>query len=238
MNRIRITPLGDAALVVDLGRGMEDTTHDRVQAVFRLLSSPLLPGVTEVTPAFTTVTLFYDPRFAAKECQPTESLIDAMTRLVRARLAELPTRSKSEAGRIVEIPICYGGPFGPDLEAVAAHVRLKPEEVVRRHGRAQYLVHVIGFSPGFPYLGGLPEALAMPRRSTARQTVPPGSVGIANHQCCIYPLATPGGWNLIGRTPMKLFRLDADPPSLLRVGDRVKFRAITPEEFARSGGVL
>lgn len=230
--------MGDTALVVELGRRADESTHDRVQAARKLLSSPELPGVTEVTPAFTTVTLFYDPWVLARELQAGESVVGAMTRLVENRLAKLPARAKGEPGRIVEIPICYGGPFGPDLETVAASVRLTPEEVVRQHSRAVYLVRVIGFSPGFPYLSGLPEALAVPRRATARTAVAPGSVGISNQQCCIYPLATPGGWNLIGRTPLRLFRLDADPPSLLQVGDRVKFRSVTPEEFTRAGGVL
>jgi inhibitor of KinA len=229
---MRITPLGDSALVVELGRQVDELTHYRVQAALRLLESPPLAGVTEVVPAFTTLTLFYDPLVLAEAGAPTESLISQLIDSVRSRLHALPATVQPEPGPTVEIPVCYGGSFGPDLEQVAVHAGLMAEEVIRRHSSALYLVYLIGFSPGFPYLGGLPESLAMPRRTTARTSVAPGSVGIANQQCCIYPLATPGGWNLIGRTPLRLFRVDADPPSLLRPGDRVTFRAITPDEFA------
>jgi inhibitor of KinA len=232
---IRIMPLGDSALVVELGERVDELTHGRVQAALRLLESPPLAGVTEVVPAFTTITLFYDPRLLAKEATPAAVLLSRLSDSVRSRLRALPGAVKPEPGRNLEIPVCYGGPFGPDLEQVALQTRLTPEEVVRRHTGAVYLVYMIGFSPGFPYLGGLPESLAVPRRPSARTRVPPGSVGIANSQSCIYPTATPGGWNLIGRTPLQLFRLDAEPPSLLRAGDRVRFRAITPDELARSG---
>jgi inhibitor of KinA len=229
---MRITPLGDSALVVEIGRRVDEATHHRVQAALHLLESPPLRGVTEVVPAFTTLTLFYDPLVLAESGRATESLVSQLTRSVRSRLRTLPARVKEVPGRIIEIPICYGGEFGPDLQEVATRTRLKPEEVVLRHSRADYLVYMLGFSPGFPYLGGLPESLSVPRRANPRPTVPPGSVGIVNHQSCIYPMATPGGWNLIGRTPVKLFFPNEEPPALLRAGDHVKFRAITPKQFA------
>ncbi len=190
-------------------------------------------GVTEVVPAFTSLTLFYDPLALARAAPPGEGLLRWLAGAVRSRLRGLPASVEATPGPIIEIPVCYGGEFGPDLEQVALHAGLTPEEVVRRHGSVLHRVYLIGFSPGFPYLGGLPESLAMPRRATPRTSVPAGSVGIANGQSCIYPLATPGGWNLIGRTPRKLFRTEVDPPSLLRAGDRVKFRAIARDEFAR-----
>ncbi len=230
---MRITPLGDTALVVELGTALDEATLHRVQAACRLLETPPLQGVTELVPAFNTITLFYDPKLVITPGQPTGTELEKFTESVRVRLRKLAAKAKPDPGPVVEIPICYGGPFGPDLDHVAVQKGLTPEEVARRHSSTIYLVYLIGFSPGFPYLGELPLALAVPRRDTPRVSVPPGSVGIANRQTCIYPMATPGGWNLIGRTPLQLFRWDTEPPSLLRPGDRVKFRAISPTEFAR-----
>ena len=136
-------------------------------------------------------------------------------------------------GRTVEIPVCYDPEFGPDLGLVAKQAKLTPEEVIKRHGKPEYLVYLVGFAPGFPYLGGLPKELHTPRHAKPRMVVPPGSVGIGGQQTGIYPLATPGGWNLIGRTPVRLFRPEENPPVLLRAGDQVKFRAISREEFAK-----
>ena len=133
---------------------------------------------------------------------------------------------------MIEIPVSYGGEHGPDLQEVAQHCGLAVTEVMALHAKADYLVHAIGFAPGFPYLGGLPEKLHAPRRTTPRLSVPAGSVGIGGAQTGIYPLVTPAGWQIIGCTPLLLFRPNEAEPTLLRVGDRVKFRAITPEEFA------
>lgn len=228
---MHITPLGDRAIVVELGHRPDARTHHRVQAARRLLTQPPLPGVLEVVPAHTTVTVFYDPTALMGKGHPAESLLERLSRAVRERLAALPDRGKHPPGRTVEIPVCYGGPYGPDLAAVAAHAGWTPSELIRQHVSTEHLVHMIGFSPGFPYLGGLPEALAIPRRATPRVAVPPGSVGIANRQSCIYPYNTPGGWHLVGRTPRCLFRPDCSPPSLLQAGDHVQFREITPDEF-------
>lgn len=226
---MRITPLGDTALIIEIGEKIDEATHHRVQAATRLLDAAKLPGVWEAVPAYTTVTLFYDPMktAAAADGDPVLWLSAKAT----DALAKLPRSVSGKGGRVVEIPVCYGGEFGPDLEEVAQRTGLAPDEVVRRHAAVDFLVYVIGFAPGFPYMGGLPEELAMPRRATPRTKVPPGSVGIINDQTCIYPLATPGGWNLIGRTPTKMFRPRQDPPAFLQAGDRVRFRGITPEEF-------
>ena len=129
--------------------------------------------------------------------------------------------------------MCYGGEFGPDLGRVAAQAKLTPEEVIKRHSKATYLVYLIGFAPGFPYLGGLPKELATPRHPKPRMAVPAGSVGIAGEQTGIYPQVTPGGWNLIGATPLPLFRPQAEPPVLLQPGDEVKFKPVGPDEFRR-----
>ncbi len=229
---MQITPLGDAALVLELGDNIDESTHRRVQTAWRSLAAAPLPGVSELVPAYTTVTVFYDPWLAVQAGAPESGIADWLTGVVRDRLKNPPKMEKARA-RTVEIPVCYGGDFGPDLGLVAKQAKLAPEEVIKRHAKAAYLVYLIGFAPGFPYLGGLPKELATPRHARPRMVVPPGSVGIAGNQTGIYPLSTPGGWNLIGRTPLRLFQPAEDPPALLRAGDQVKFRAITAEEFAR-----
>jgi inhibitor of KinA len=130
--------------------------------------------------------------------------------------------------------VCYDAGFAPDLGEVAACTGLTTEKIVALHQKTPFLVYLIGFAPGFPYMGGLPDALAVPRRAEPRKRVAPGSVGIIDGQCCIYPVETPGGWNLIGRTPLRLYRPEAEQPSLMQAGDRVRFHAITREEFENS----
>ncbi len=230
---MRITTLGDRALVVELGTQVDEPTHYRVQAAFRLLESPPLSAVTEVVPAYTTLTLYYDPVVLAKAERPQENQdpTEPLIRQILKRLQTLPSRLEPISGPIREIPVCYGGEFGPDLETVAREKGLTPAQVIEAHSSVVYLVHMIGFAPGFPYLGGLPECLALPRRTSPRTAVSPGSVGISNRNSCIYPSATPGGWHLLGRTPLRLFRPEAPQPSLLQAGDRVRFCAISPEEL-------
>jgi inhibitor of KinA len=223
------------ALQVQLGEAIDEPTHRRVQTAWRALAGAPLPGVTEVVPAYATVTVFYDPLLAVQAGAPENNLFDWMTVQVTERLKNPPKMEKSK-GRTVEVPVCYEGDFGPDLGLVAKQAKLTPAEVIKIHGKPEYLVYLVGFAPGFPYLGGLPKQLETPRHAKPRMVVPPGSVGIGGKQTGIYPAATPGGWNLIGRTPLRLFRPAEDPPVLLRAGDRVKFRAISREEFAQLEG--
>jgi inhibitor of KinA len=223
------------ALQVQLGEAIDEPTHRRVQTAWRALAGAPLPGVTEVVPAYATVTVFYDPLLAVQAGAPENNLFDWMTVQVTERLKNPPKMEKSK-GRTVEVPVCYEGDFGPDLGLVAKQAKLTPAEVIKIHGKPEYLVYLVGFAPGFPYLGGLPKQLETPRHAKPRMVVPPGSIGIGGKQTGIYPAATPGGWNLIGRTPLRLFRPAEDPPVLLRAGDRVKFRAISREEFAQLEG--
>ena len=229
---MQITPLGDSALIVELGNVINESTHLHVQAAWRAFMAEPLPGVSEVVPAYTSVTLFYDPSAVVQAGAPADEIAGWLSARVHERLKHPPKTAKSKP-RTVGVPVCYGGEHGPDLNRVAAQAKLAPEEVVRRHAKAEYRVHLIGFAPGFPYLGGLPKALVTPRHAKPRMAVPAGSVGIGGEQTGIYPQATPGGWNLIGRTPLRLFRPEDDPPVLLQAGDIVKFRAITPEEFEK-----
>lgn len=234
-------PLGDSAVVVALGSSINEAALLRVRSLTAALERELVAGIVDVVPAYTTVTVFYDAvAFSGGEEPPYERVC----RVVAAQAAKAERSwpdlvrlkvngaTKRESTREIEIPVCYGGEFGPDVDEVARHCRISPEEVVTLHAGGSYVVHAVGFTPGFPYLGGLAEALHTPRRATPRTQVPAGSVGIGGMQTGVYPIASPGGWQLIGRTPLALFRLRENPPALLRVTDRVKFRPITPEEFA------
>jgi inhibitor of KinA len=207
-------PMGDAAVVLEIGQSIDEPTLARVGSVTREIAAHRPVGVTDIVPAFGSVTVYYDPR----KTGGYDALAAALLRIAAAP----DEAGVAPAPRMVEIPVCYGGEFGPDLGLVASHTGLTPDEVIQLHSGAEYRVHAIGFSPGFPYLGGLPPRLNTPRRATPRPQVPAGSVGIGS----------PGGWNLIGRTPRALFRLQKSPPALLLTGDRVRFRAITAEEFA------
>jgi inhibitor of KinA len=225
--------LGDSAVVVTLGSGIDEAGLPRVRALTSLLGPNRPAGIVDVVPAYATVTVFYEPgRLAGNGSRPYEQVCQFITD--RAQHLDSEAKKKTaKAGRLIEIPVSYGGEYGPDLAEVAGHCGLAPAEVMALHAKADYLVHAIGFAPGFPYLGGLPVKLTTPRRATPRVSVPAGSLGIGGAQTGIYPLTTPGGWQIIGRTPLALFRPGEAEPALLRVGDKVKFRAITPEEFAR-----
>jgi inhibitor of KinA len=229
---MQITPLGDSALLVELGDSINESTHRRVQSAWRALAAEPVPGVSETVPAYTTVTVFYDPWRVVQAGAPEGEIVSWLTSLIRERIKNPPKTTKAKS-RVVEIPVCYGGEFGPDLLRVATQAKLSPEAVVKKHSAAKYLVYLIGFAPGFPYLGGLPKELITPRHAKPRMAVPAGSVGIGGEQTGIYPQSTPGGWNLIGRTPLRLFQPETNPPAVLQAGDEVKFRAITAEGFAK-----
>ncbi|NKI21071.1 5-oxoprolinase subunit PxpB [Paenibacillus dendritiformis] len=219
---MRYFPLGDGAIVVEFDTVIGPASHEQVRLLSLYLDDHPLPGMIEYVPAFTTVTVFYDPLVLRYE--------EAKAKLDRAAAQTADMRLDKKA-RTVEIPVCYGGEFGPDLEEVAAHNRLTADEVVRIHSSVEYLVYMIGFAPGFPYLGGMPERIAAPRRSSPRLAIPAGSVGVGGTQTGVYPIVTPGGWQLIGRTPVALFRPDMTPPALLRAGDTIRFVPISEEEY-------
>ena len=228
----RIVPLGDQALIVQLAERIEEASVRRIHAACTWLTAAALPGVSELVPAATTITLFYSVAEVMAAGAAESNVVDWLAERVHERLGTLPAVEERPTPRLVEIPVCYGAEFGPDLEDVGARVKMSPAEVIALHSAAEYMVLQLGFAPGFPYLHGLPEQLAVPRRETPRVVVPAGSVAIANRQTGIYPVEIPGGWNLIGRTPLKLFRPGQEPPTLLQPGDRVKFRAISADEFA------
>ncbi len=235
---MEITPLGDSALLVRVAENFDDAPEDtlrKVLAAKRGLEAAQIPGVIEIAPAYTTVALFYDPVRAIDAGAPVENVLGWVEQRIRKALSEMEEIHADRAtGSFVEIPVCYEAEFAIDLEEVAQRAGLHWKEVVDLHCGADYRVHCLGFTPGFPFLGGLPRKLATPRRDVPRKEIVAGSVAIGGKQTGIYPIKSPGGWNVIGRTPLQLFDPQKDPPALLRAGDRVRFRSITREEFERT----
>jgi inhibitor of KinA len=229
---IRFDPLGDRALLVTLGDVIADAVHARVRAAVARLRADPHAAVTDVVPAYATVALHYDPARVA--CRRDESPYEAMAQWTADRLGRLPDQGAAP-GRLVEIPVRYGGAHGPDLEALAAARGLTPDDVIAMHTAPEYVVHFIGFMPGFAYLGGLDPRLETPRRATPRTLVPAGSVGIGGAQTGVYPVASPGGWQLIGRTVLTLFDPQREPAALLVAGDRVRFTALPAQDDAHGG---
>jgi KipI family sensor histidine kinase inhibitor len=219
----RILPLGDSALTIEFGNEIDAKINSRAVAFATTVVDQGWRGIHDVVPTYRSVTIHFDP-------------LRWNSTVLTKKLKSLP-RSKhgldDGQGILHEIPVLYGGEWGPDLEEVATSAGLEPAEAIALHASMPYRVYMLGFSPGFPYLGLVPERLAMPRRSTPRTTVPAGSVGIADRQTGIYPTASPGGWQLIGRTPILLYRKSASPPSLLKPGDLVRFTPIERDEFDR-----
>jgi inhibitor of KinA len=232
MPPLRLYPLGDAAVVLEFGQAIEPATHQLIQAFARELAQHPLPGLREVVPAFTTLTVYYDPLvlFELGASSPYEQVATSLQQMLPAAQA---AAAEYAPGPLVEIPVCYGGDLGPDLDLVASHTQLSVAEVIAGHTQPEYLVYMVGFAPGFPYLGGLDARLATPRRAQPRPLVPAGAVGIAGVQTGVYSLPTPGGWQLIGRTPLRLFDPGRAQPSLLQAGDRLRFVPISAAEFQR-----
>ena len=221
--RARFRIAGDRGLLVEYGDAIDPAINRKVRAMAIALGQQTPQGVVEIIPTYRSLLILYDP-FLTNPPQLEEALL---------RLEERLSETEIPPPKTVEIPVCYGGEFGPDLEFVAQSHGLSPEEVIRLHSEPVYQVYMIGFTPGFPFLGGLPKILHTPRRETPRTRVPAGSVGIANDQTGIYPIESPGGWQLIGRTPLKIFDPKRSNPFLLKAGDLLKFKPISPDEYRR-----
>ncbi|MEP7184884.1 MAG: 5-oxoprolinase subunit PxpB [Rhodanobacter sp.] len=218
--------LAEGALLLRFGERIDIRLNSEVLAAAARLEREL-PQL-ECVPAYASLLLRFDPMaWSGDSADPHQHVRDAVQ-------AALSTPEVDHAATHEQvIPVCYAGAYGPDLEAVARHASLSPDTVIARHVAAEYRVGMIGFAPGFPYLLGLDQALAMPRRSDPRQRVPAGSVAIGGEQTGIYPRELPGGWQLIGRTPLRMFDINAESPSLLAPGDRVRFFAIDEEAFVQ-----
>lgn len=225
-----IKPLGDSALIVELGQGIDIAIHEKVKSFSTLLTNNPFKGLIEFVPAYNNITVYYNP-YEVHMANPNSLLAyENVSRQIEHLVQQITIGNKQDT-RIVEIPVCYGGEFGPDLEHVANFNNMSTEEVIRIHSESDCLVYMLGFAPGFPFMGGMDERIATPRKETPRLSIPIGSVGIAGKQTGIYPLETPGGWQLIGRTPLDLFLPHMSPPTLLQAGDKIQFVPISSNEY-------
>ncbi|GGH88648.1 inhibitor of KinA [Pullulanibacillus pueri] len=223
-------PMGDSGVIIELGKDINVETMNKVRAVANFFDHTHFDWLIEYIPAFTTVTVLYHPLYFIQHSQDSRLPYHQVCDLIDQFLLDLNIGTASEP-RVVEIPVCYGGDLGPDIENVASHNGLTIDEVIDLHANGDYVVYMIGFAPGFPYIGGMSEKIATPRRESPRLNIPAGTVGIAGKQTGVYPIETPGGWQLIGKTPIKLFRPGSSSPSLLKAGDKIKFTPITLKEF-------
>lgn len=221
MENIKILTAGDSSILIEFGKEISPEINGHITAVVHLMKEQHIEGVVEVIPAFASLLVNYDPRVITYS-----QIKERMEKLLK-----LDVRSEESARRIFEIPVCYGGEYGPDLENIAAKAGLTPEEVIQIHSSRDYLIYMLGFLPGFAYLGGLDERIHTPRLANPRIRIRAGSVGIGGSQTGIYPLDSPGGWQLLGLTPVNPYDPKREVPILYEAGDYIRFVPITEEEF-------
>jgi inhibitor of KinA len=219
---VEFQPASDQSLLIYFGHQITPDAHQRVRKLLRLLEQKPIAGVRNLNPAYCSILVSFDV-VRLNHARLEEILRGYIQRLDAMRIPN---------GRELEIPTCYGAEFGPDLNEIARLQALTPAQVIEYHASVTYTVYFLGFVPGFAYLGELPDALATPRLDSPRRSTPPGSVGIAGNQTGVYPFSTPGGWRLIGRTPIAMFRPDRKAMSFLVIGDRVRFTPISAAQFA------
>lgn len=220
-NKARCLPAGDKSLVLEFGNEISEVINRKIRGMMIVLGDKRISGITELVPTYRSLTVYYDPLVLTFDeiCGILEDVEKNLSTLV------LPSP------QIVEIPTVYGGEFGPDLDFVAQHNKLTAHEVIAIHTAADYLIYMLGFTPGFTYLGGMSEKIATPRLKTPRTKIPKGSVGIAGSQTGMYPIDSPGGWQLIGRTPLPLYDPTQEIPVMLRAGDYVRFVPIDVTQY-------
>lgn len=229
-----IRPFHDHAITISFGNDIQEDYLHYSQAIISELTRELPIGYVEAIPGYNNITIFYDPITIAEQCR-TANMQQYFIKDIEHRLKTIDS-AKSITRDVVSIPVCYSDEFGPDLNYVADFHNLSIEEVIQIHSEKIYTVHMLGFAPGFPFLGGMDPNIATPRKTTPATAIPAGSVGIAGIQTGVYPIETPGGWQIIGRTPVSFFQPAKHPPSLLIVGDKLQFRPITKEEFIELEG--
>lgn len=223
MQEIKILTAGDSSLLIEFGQEISPEINRKITATVQLMKKQQIEGVVDIIPAFCSLLINYNPRVISYD-----ELKSRMQGLVKVD-------AKAEQGkkRVFEIPVCYGGKYGPDLNAIAEHAGLTPEEVIEIHSSRDYLIYMLGFLPGFTYLGGLDERIHTPRLANPRVKISAGSVGIGGSQTGIYPLDSPGGWQLMGMTPVKTYDPERETPILVEAGDYIRFVPVTEEEFLR-----
>jgi inhibitor of KinA len=219
----KFLPGGDKALFVEFGDAIDPAINLRVKRLMQAIAGEKPEGIMEAVPTYRSLLVYFDPLRIS-----LSALKDKLYQLAQPQAEDTAVKP-----RVIEIPTIYGGEFGPDLEFVAEHNHLSADEVIKIHAGTPYLIYMIGFLPGFPYLGGMCPQIAAPRLDTPRAKIPKGSVGIAGNQTGIYPVESPGGWRIIGRTPLNIFDATREPPALFQAGDYLTFVSISLEEFTR-----
>ena len=221
MSDVRFLLTGDTSLTAEFGNEVSPSINARIRAFHIALEHSSIPGIVETVPTYRSLMIHYDPGIIqfAPLVQRLQSLLDGLD------LVEIPP------SQVLEIPVLYGGEMGPDLDFVAQHAQKTPQEVISIHTSTEYLIYMLGFTPGFAYLGGMDERIATPRLETPRVKIPAGSVGIAGSQTGIYPIDSPGGWQLIGRTPVRMYDPDRETPILPQAGQYIQFYPITQAEY-------
>lgn len=223
MNEVRMLPAGERGIVIEFGKIIDANLNALVHRTAQLLRSEMAGEIIEVVPTYRSVMVYFDPL--------RNKRFDVLRRIEEILTTVKGSTEIDSQAKVVYIPVCYGDKFGPDLNYVAQHNALSVEEVITIHTSTPYLVYMIGFTPGFPYLGGMSERIATPRLEQPRSRIPAGSVGIAGSQTGVYPIESPGGWQLIGRTPVSVFNSKSDKPFLFEAGDYLQFVSISPEEY-------
>ncbi len=224
-----IFPLGDTAVTVDFGNCIDEAINREVIARFNQLQQHPLPGMIEAAPAYSSLVVHYDVLKLRKTIPPGHTVFEFMKQQLEERLKQ-PIQQSDITGRVIKIPVCYEDEFALDIQHLSATKNISVDEVVHIHTSKNYKVYLLGFLPGFAYMGEVDEKIAIPRKSQP-VNIAEGSVGIAGKQTGIYPLASPGGWQIIGRTPLKLFDAGREEPTLLKAGDMVQFYSITKNKF-------
>ncbi|MFW5791017.1 MAG: 5-oxoprolinase subunit PxpB [Bacillota bacterium] len=214
---------GDKAILIEFDYKISEEINERVRRLDIAINQHLVDSIIETVPAYHSILVYYNPL-----------LVDSKELISKLKsLEESKSEDEIPEPRQLDIPVVYGGEFGPDLKYVADHNNLTPEEVIKKHTSGRYRVYMLGFTPGFAYLGGLSDQLAAPRHNNPRGKIPAGSVGIAGSQTGIYPITSPGGWRIIGRTPLELFKPDSDQPFLFKQGDIVNFKKIDKADYQK-----
>ncbi len=220
---VRVLPAGECGLILEMGNEISPEINARVHRLAKRVAQENPEGVIEVVPTYRSLLVYFDPLRLKRS-----DLVDAIERM----LSDVASSGgREDEIRVVDVPVCYGGEFGPDLEYVAKHNGLSEQEVISIHSSKPYLVYMLGFTPGFPYLGGMSGRIATPRLEKPRSKIPQGSVGIAGAQTGLYPVESPGGWRLIGRTPLNPFVSNSPSPFLFSAGDYLHFIPISPGEY-------
>lgn len=223
-----LRPLGDSALLIDYGNIIDERINRQVMKLFHALQHSAHPAITNLVPAYASLAVFYDMMKVHAAAGEKQSVFTGEVK----RILEQAAASVDEPETTVkEIPVCYSGAFAPDLQIISEAKNISPEEIIRRHTSKIYRVYMIGFLPGFAYMGEVDEEIAIERKLSPRHSVPAGAVGIAGKQTGIYPLTSPGGWQIIGRTPVKIFDVENRDSVFFQPGDRVKFYPISEHEF-------